>query len=459
MTAVITDLPRRADAAVVGYPIMASLFLFAAALSFGVAPAAIVLLAIFTGLAVWTNTKVLAPGRYLHIYALILAAKLGLLVYQIQFKNLPLSGVDWGYYHRFGALLATEANGNLLSIITAPDWDLFTRLTAAVYAVFGADPEQMYFVVFITSLVTFRYVYGAAEILLKDRVAAQRVALLFMVWPNEVVLSVTFLREMPIQMLLAASLYYFLRFWNDRGPQHLAVALGLSLAATLMHSGVIAVPVAYAYLALRARDRGGIQVVRTAVFAVVAVLFFSSPMAAPLLAKFGELSDASTVLDLGGDGGAEAVGATTYYLNPGLGDAPLIQLPYRLVMFALSPLPWQATTPGTAIAVLIEGLPRLFMVYLLVVCFRRCRTGEPRHDVLLVALLLTIVATYVIFSLGVSTYGTAMRHRAKLFPIEIILIYAAAAAAARVGSRARQSSIRNLNAVSSGSPWRGERRK
>lgn len=438
---------RRVDAAVVGYPIMASLFVLAAAVFFNVAPAAVGLLTVLTGLAVWSNTKVLAPSRYLHVYALILASKLALLVYQIEFKNLPLSGVDWGYYHQFGALLAADTQGDLGKILSS-DFDLFTRLTAAVYSVFGADPEQMYFLVFVTSLVTFRYVYGAADILLTNQVAAQRVALLFLVWPNEVVLSVTFLREMPIQMLVAASLYYFLRFWKDRQPIDVVLALALSLAASLMHSGVIAVPVAYAYLAIRSKDRAGLQVVRTAVFAVAAFLVLNSPVAEPFLAKFGDLSEASTRLDLGGAGDAEAVAATTYYLNPGLGDAPLIQLPYRFTMFALSPLPWQATTPGTALAVLIEGLPRILMVYMLVACFRRCRTGQPSHDVLLVVLLLTIVVTYVIFSLGVSAYGTAMRHRAKLFPLEIILVYAAASQARRVSRRkspAEHGTLTNTN--------------
>ena len=432
------------DPAVVGYPIMASLFVFVAAMFFDVAPAAVGVLVVLTGLAVWTNTRVLAGGRYLHAYALILAAKLGLLVYQIQFKNLPLSGVDWGYYHGFGTRLATATRGDILAILTS-DWDLFTRVTAVVYSLFGSDPEQMYFFVFVTSLLTFRYVYGAAEILLEDREAAQRVALLFMVWPNEIVMSVTFLREMPIQMLVAASLYHFLRFWTDRRPVQIVLALALSLLATLMHSGMIVFPVAYAYLAIRARERGGLQVVRTAAFAVAAVLFLSSLVAAPLLAKFGDFNSLSEILDEAGSANQYAVDATTYYLNPDLGDAPLIQLPYRFIMFALSPLPWQATTLGTAIAVLIEGLPRLFMLYMLAICYFRCRTGAPRRDALLIGLLVTIVVTYVVFSLGVSTYGTAIRHRAKLFPVEIILVYAAAAA--RVGSRARPSFVRNLNAV------------
>ncbi|WP_434538074.1 glycosyltransferase family 39 protein [Aestuariimicrobium sp. Y1814] len=404
---------------------MASLFVLAATLSLNVAPAAVALLAVLTGLAVWTNTKVLDGSRYLHLFALILAVKLGLLVYQVNFRNLPLSGVDWKYYHRFGSQVAQEANGDVLHILTNSDWDLFTRLTGTVYSLFGADSEQMYFFVFITSLMTFRFIYGAAEILLRDRLSAQRVALLFMAWPNEVVLSVTFLREMPIQMLVAASLYCFLRFWRDRHLIHVALAIILSLAATLMHSGVIAVPVAYAYLAIRAKNRGGLQIVRTAAFAVTMFLLLSSPAAAPLLAKFGDLSDVGSILD-DAQGSADAAEATTYYLNPALES--WVQLPYRFVMFALSPLPWQATSPGTAIAVLVEGLPRLFMVYMLVACYRRCRTGKPGTDTLLFGVLATIVASYVIFSLGVSTYGTAMRHRAKLFPLEIILVYASLAA-------------------------------
>lgn len=424
MTVLAPAVERRADPAVVGYPIVAALFVLAATVSFGVAPGAVVLLVVLTGLAVWSNTSVLT-GRYLNWYALILGVKLMLLVYQIQFKNLPLSGVDWVYYHRFGAQLATELNGDLLAIVTSPDWDLFTRLTAVVYSVFGAAPEQVYFFVFITSLLTFRYIYGAAELFLRDRRSAQRVALLFMVWPNEIVLSVTFLREMPIQMLVAASLYHFLRYWRDRSPSQLLVALAMSLAATAMHSGVIALPVIYAYLAIRARDRGGLQLGRTIVYAVAVVLLLSAPIAAPLLSKFGDLSQASTAVDLGGDGGVEAVAATTYYLNPNLGDAPLVQLPYRLVMFALSPLPWQANTAGTALAVAVEGLPRLFMVAMLLMAFNRCRTGTPKTDVPLLGLLAMVLATYVIFSVGVSTYGTAMRHRAKIFPIEIILAYGA----------------------------------
>lgn len=417
------------------YPVMASLFIFAAALTARVPGPMALLLVPLTALAVWSNARSMGRSHLLPAYGLLLALKLGLLLYQVQFRNLPLSGVDWVHYHRFGSELVVATGGDLGVILRSSDWDLFTRITAVTYAVFGTNSQQMYFLVFVTSLVTFTYLHGAAKILLGDGRKATMVAMLFMVWPNEIVLSVTFLREMPIQLLVAASLYHFLRFWRDRRGVQLLIALTLSLLGTLMHSGVIALPIAYAYLAIRAKDRGGLQVVRSALFFLMAVLALRTPLAAPLLAKFGEFADASTLLQPGAAPDPTLADATTYYLSPDMSAVPLFQLPYRIVMFALSPLPWQATNLGTAVSVLIEGLPRLFLVAMLLMAYWRCRTGDPRRDVLLVVLLLTIVATYVVFSLGVSTYGTAMRHRAKIFPLEIILAYAAFIAGRRRGPR------------------------
>lgn len=409
---------------VVGFPVIVSLFIFAAALGFGVAPSAALLLGILTGLATWTNTRLMAGSGHLGAYSALLTLKLALLVYQIQFRNLPLSGSDWSTYHRGATMLMNDAGGALLQMALSPDWDLFTRITSILYTLFGATPEQMYFWVFLTSLVTFTYIYKSAHILLDSPVAAPRVALFFMIWPNEIVLSVTFLREMPIQMLVAASLYHFLTFWRDRNMFGVLLSITLSLAATLMHSGMIVLPIAYAYLVVRSPNRPGLQVVRTAVFAAATFLVLRSSVAAPLLMKFGDLDSIGDVVDLGANSYAQ--GASTYYLNPGLGDTPLIQLPYRFLVFAFSPLPWQATSAGTAAAVLVDGIPQLFVVILLMACLVKCRSFHPQRATLIVGLVVAVLVAYFIFSLGVSTYGTAMRHRAKLFPVSIILAYLAA---------------------------------
>lgn len=424
MTATQDVIIRPTNETAIGlFPVMVGLFVFASALKVNVGMAPALLLLVLTAAGVWSNTRVLEGSRYSTLYGLLLAAKLGLLTYQVRYRNLPLGGVDWQFYDRFGSQLAVETGGDLLAILTSSDWDLFTRSTAIIYSVFGADSAQMYFLVFVTSLVAFTYVFGAARILLRDRRQAQRVALLYMVWPHQVVMSVTFLREMPIQMLVAASLYHFLRFWHERHAIHLLVAVAASLVATLMHSGMIVLLIVYTYLAIRDRDRKGLQPLRTAGFIIGMIFLLRTPFAAPLLAKFGDVN-AAALIEAGSGLGTASADATTYYLSHDMNTVPLLQLPYRLAMFTLSPLPWQASNMGTAVAVLIEGLPRMFVVVMLAMCYFRCRTGEPRHDTLILGLLLTLVAGYVVFALGVSTYGSAIRHRAKFFPIEIILAYA-----------------------------------
>lgn len=429
-------IQKHADPAVAGYPIMASLFVLGGAVAFGISPAAVATLVVLTALTVWTNTRLLAGGKYLHAFALVLAVKLLLLIYQIRYKNLPLSGVDWVYYDRFGSELAHTSGGNLWVILTSPHWDLFTRVTAVVYSISGSSPEQMYFFVFLSSLATFSYIFGAGKLLLGDSRSATIVAMLFMVWPNEIVLSVTFLREMPIQMLVAASLYHFLLFWRGRNPFQLLLAGALVLCAAAMHSGVIVVAGAYLYLAVRDRNSKGLQPVRTGLFLVFSFALLQLPIADSVMSKFGDFDPQLLTQPGGLEQDATLSGATTYYLSDDMSSVPVLQIPSRLLMFALSPFVWQATTMGTAIAVVVEGFPRLWMVAMLLLCYRRCRSGEPKRDALLMVLLLSLLAGYIAFSLGVSTYGSAIRHRAKFFPIEIILAYAAFLAGPR---RARGS--------------------
>lgn len=453
MTAAVRPLlSARAEPAVALVPAMASLFVFAAALATGVPTAMACLLLPLTAVAVWSNSRALEGSHFMLAYVGLLTLKLVLLVYQVQYRNLPLSGVDWVHYDRFGAELAATTGGDVWAMLMSPDWDLFTRFTAVTYTLFGNNSQQMYFLVFLTSLVTFTYIFMAAKLLLRDDRGATLVAMLFMMWPNEVVLSVTFLREMPIQMLVAASLYHFIRFWQDNRLLHLLVALTFSLGATLMHSGMIVLPIAFGYLASRDKSRGGLQPFRTAVFFAAIVVLLQSPLADPLTSKFGEFaSNPGALVEQGQAPTREALEATTSYVSTDMSSVPLRQLPYRLAMFAFSPLPWQATNVGTAISVLIEGLPRLIMVALLALCWVRCRSGEPRRDVLLLGLLLTVLAGYVVFSLGVSSYGSAIRHRAKFFPIEIVLAYAAFAAGSR--RRARPAPLhRRRNPVEMGAP-------
>lgn len=113
MTAVKGLMDRRAnDAAVVLFPVMAGLLVFAGALVRSVGLGTALLLAL-TAEGVRSNRKVLEDSRFLALHGVLPAAKLMILVHQVMYRNLPLGGVDWPSYHRFGSQIVLDAGGSL----------------------------------------------------------------------------------------------------------------------------------------------------------------------------------------------------------------------------------------------------------------------------------------------------------------------------------------------------------
>lgn len=384
----------------------------------------------FIIILVFFNLRYLSGKNQVLIYLLIILMKIELLIYQATFKNLPLGGLDWQHYHRFGQELLSFANGNLLTFFTLENYDLFTRITALIYYFFGINPEQMYFFVFITSLLTFNYIYLTSYEILKNKIVSQKIALLFMVWPIEFIHSITFLREMPIQLLFIASLYHFVKFINYKRSIDVFLAIVLISLSSMMHSGMIGVLITYVLIVIISNKKRGIDSLnpfKIAIFVVIVFLFLQSPISAPLTAKFGGVDNINDLIENRiqyKDAGMEA---TTNYISqiPDSPSALLLQFPYLIVMYSLSPLPWQVTNFSTLIAFFIEGIPRLFIVYMLIKYFIKYKPKTPKEKQLKMTFMILILLTYLIFSLGTKSYGTAMRHRAKIFPLEIILVYSA----------------------------------
>ena len=100
----------------------------------------------------------------------------------------------------------------------------------------------------------------------------------------------------------------------------------------------------------------------------------------------------------------------------------VVQTPYRMVMLACAPFPWQVNSLGTAIAWLIDGIPRLVTLYMMGWYFIKCRPKDPEEQVLYLTFLLIVILTYFICAWGTDNYGTAMRHRAKIFPMEVCML-------------------------------------
>lgn len=416
--------PRQLPFLVLAVPALVVLYAVPSAIYTG-APLFSLLVAGFLTVALALSClRLLSSTNRRMVFTVLLGVRWLLLLYQARYMNLPLGGIDWYRFHSHAAGLLNRSS-IIWDVLFDAGSSLFIKLVALIYGAFGVNAAQINFWVFFTSLVTFRYILLAARELGGSSPLAEVTALLFLAWPNEAVLSVTYLREMPIQALVAFSLYQFVVFIKRKSARALLAAILSAAAATMMHSGLLGILLVYLFVAATLSSKRGLSAlnpVRVGAFVLVVGLLMTSPIASSLTTKFGDVGSAEDVVVE-----TQSVLGNTAYISrtPANSIDLLLQTPWRVLLFVLSPLPWQVYSVGTAIAWLLDGVLRLWVMYRLIRYFRHAATDLPWKRATRSSLVMMLLVTYIIFAWGTSNYGTAMRHRAKVFPVEIIVVYAA----------------------------------
>jgi len=91
------------------------------------------------------------------------------------------------------------------------------------------------------------------------------------------------------------------------------------------------------------------------------------------------------------------------------------KVPVRVIYFFFSPLPWDISKYGHFVGFL-DGV--LYFIFLRLLWKKRKFVLQNPSSKILLSMLVVYV---LVFSLGTGNSGTAMRHRAKIFPIIIVL--------------------------------------
>jgi hypothetical protein len=349
------------------------------------------------------------------LFVVIWIIKFIALCYHSVYKSLPMGGVDWIGFN-YNALELLSSNESYMGILLSPDQSLLPKIVAIIYSIGGISVEVIYFYMFITSLLTQLYIYRIFMLLTGQVDVSQKICLLWMIWPIEFIFSITFLREMPIQFLFTVSFYQFLLFLKYNRSKCAIHAILLIMIAMLIHSGVVAV--LFSYLLLWAIHDKRFRLLRISSGVALLLVALFSPLGEMLMHKFGSIENIEDVVR---DPHQTDRANTTYmYIIPTDVKEFISQIPYRFIMFALSPLPWQAYDMPTFFAWLMDGVFQLFFLYkIIILLFHSQYESRLRMEIRRVLLLIFFGVNFV-FSIGTADYGTAMRHRAKIFPIMMI---------------------------------------
>lgn len=381
----------------------------------------LVILLVFCAFQIVGILRQLITIKIVAIFIFLLGIHILLLLYQINYQNLPLGGTDWIAYDMWAKQAINMTDASIFLIITSAN-NLFVKLVAIFYVLTNNSISFIYFFVFFCSLVLLNYLLKIQQILTNGDNKFQFVPLMFFMWPVEVIMSVTFLREIPIQMCLVLGFYNLLIFEKNRKFCSLAFCLLFTVFSAMMHAGTIGVFfIFFGFLILNNGDKKfKVTPLRIIVAILLIGLLVNSPFWASMTQKFSSLN-----LNLGSNEALEIgsqTGSTTYIGKTSFSNIfeIIIYTPYRFFMYELSPLPWQIISLPTAIAFLIDSVPRYFIIITII---KKFKTNKERPSKIACMLLLTMIVTDLIFCWGTNNYGTAIRHRSKILPFEILLAF------------------------------------
>jgi hypothetical protein len=350
------------------------------------------------------------------LFIVIWIIKFIALCYHSVEKYAPVGGTDWVMFDRLALELCSTTGGSCVNILLSSEQSLLPKIVAIIYSVGGHSVEVVYFYMFTASIITQLYIYKMFRLLTGQTDVSRKMCLLWMIWPLEFYFSITFLREIPIQCLFTISFYCFLVFLKYNRSRYFIYAISLISVAMLIHSGMVAVMLVY--LLIWAIHNERLRMFRLSLAIVLLLVAMISPLGEMLMHRFISMENIEDVVK---DHHQNDRANTTYmHTIPTTAEEFIVQIPYRFIMFSLSPFPWQVYNMPTFIAWLLDGVFQLFFFYKIVtLLFNRKPTSRFALETRRVVLLIFWGVNFV-FAMGTAEYGTAMRHRAKIFPMMMI---------------------------------------
>ncbi|MBE9387814.1 hypothetical protein [Vagococcus salmoninarum] len=346
--------------------------------------------------------------------------KLLLVFYQSQYKNIPMGGSDWVIYDEVAQKLLLT--GDIKGFILDLDVNLFPKIVAIFYSIFGVDNKIIYYVVFLCALTTLVVFNKTVYLWTNNSYTTALFTFLIGIYPIQIIFSITFLREIPIQMLIILSFYHLTIFLKQNHLSNLLYAIMIAMLSSMMHAGTLAILLVYLLMMFMFnRKTKEIKIHTTSIILFLVTLLFLSktPLWELMTQKFSNFDNISNLADMiNTDRGntSYALEFGNSYLGVLLGSI------YKFLMFVLSPLPWQVFNLETVIAFFIDAIPRYIILYQIVMYIKRNKEfRESNRTVLIIIVLIWFLVT-LIFSIGTNNYGTAMRHRSKLYPIEFLML-------------------------------------
>lgn len=346
--------------------------------------------------------------------------RVSLVFYGSEVGTLRQSSDAFGYLRKAKELSRSHDAG-LLAIFD-PEAGLLVYFGSLVYGVTERAPILLGLLMAILGSGIIYIAYRSALQLWENEKAARTVAWGVACFPQLALHSALFLKEIPISFCLTAAAYCAIRYGKYNKVNSLIGYFIWIAFATLFHSAMIVAMPALVIGMILIRPHRGLSLfsvyARNAFSVVIlaGILFVVNRTSIGLEKFGGSLDGAVEVFESREMRDTEGSAGYPQWLRIRGGLADVWKVPIRFVALVFSPLlPFMVRSS----AHLLGALDAVLYILLFWNMFSSWSYVKSRRPALVI--LIVTMSLYLLFSLGVSNFGTAIRHRSKMSPLLLIV--------------------------------------
>ena len=342
----------------------------------------------------------LIGGYFLRMFLLLFD------IYGKSIYQLPNSGADSSDFFRSAQWYAGVS-------IKARDMGAYPRVMGYIFKFIGVNQLYGQFLMLLCSIVAIHLFLAILDLLNIDSLIKKKALLIVCLLPNFAILSVLFLREAIVTMLITISLYFFLRWFSDKSLFCLFLSVLVCFCASYFHSGSAGLIVGYiivVFLYSSYKERFTLSVSNIIIAAILIImmgyLFLNySDILFSKMASVDDISEIAGTSDNGGSSYAKYVGNSSSFKNMVIFTIP------RIFYFLFSPFPWQWRGLSDIIAFCFSSM---FYFSSARSALENLKYMSKKNKDKITAIIIISACIVLVFAWGVSNTGTATRHRDKL---------------------------------------------
>lgn len=367
--------------------------------------------------------KKLEP-KYQILFMILYWIKYSLLIFDCVYRKLPLTSADFMVFHEFANELLEQVDNVFQVWIVDSEVDLFIRFIAFIYGIFSNNITQIYFYIFLTSMIVVWGVYLLAFEMTSNKKVSKIVIFILMLMPVQIMYSITYLREMHLQLFLVFAIYFLVKYIKKNRLWYVFGSIFFSMLCSATHSGMIVsviVVVMTIFLYDSKQKKIRFNLIKLFVLGIGFIILTQTPLWNQIAGRFSDINSLSDVVD---KTSSTVVANTTYTTLKAENNLQFIlYTPYKAILFALSPLPWHIKGISGFITWVIDAVPKAFILFYVAKYFIFYKPNENSYDAVYKQIFfILLILFYCVYGNGTEAYGTALRHRVKVLPLELILM-------------------------------------